>query len=239
MFTLSRLDGNVDEPMNSPVASKRHTAVLTAVLVLVALAGWLSLRQAHGAAAAAGGSVALYAGLLAAEWGLFLYARAGLKRHGTSVARLISARPLTARTVVTDVMLGLLLLAALIGAQYGIERLTGPGDTTLVRRVLVTRVELVPLWLALAASAGFVEELVFRGYFQRQFGAWLASPWLGVVAQALLFGVTHGYQGGILILRICLLGLIFGAAALLRRSLIPGMIAHAATDIIGGLALLR
>jgi hypothetical protein len=51
--------------------------------------------------------------------------------------------------------------------------------------------------------------------------------------------VTHGYQGGMLILRICLLGLLFGAAALLRRSLIPGMVAHAATDIIGGLALLR
>jgi membrane protease YdiL (CAAX protease family) len=225
--------------MNGPVASTGHTAVLTAVLLLVALAGWLSLRQAHGGAAAAGGSVGLYVGLLAAEWGLFLYARAGLKRQGTSIARLISARPLTARTLVTDVMLGLLLLAALIGVQYGIERLTGPGDTTLVRRVLVTRVELVPLWLALAASAGFVEELVFRGYFQRQLGARLGSPWAGVVAQAVLFGVTHGYQGGVLILRICVLGLLFGAAALLRRSLIPGIVAHAATDIISGLALLR
>jgi membrane protease YdiL (CAAX protease family) len=235
------LDESVEERMNGPVASTRHTAVLTAVLLLVALAGWLSLRQAHGGggAAAAGGSVGLYVGLLAAEWGLFLYARAGLKRHGTSVARLISARPLTARALATDVMLGLLLLAALIGAQYLIERVTGPGDTILVRRVLVTRIALVPLWLALAASAGFVEELVFRGYFQRQFGAWLGSPWAGVAAQAVLFGVTHGYQGGVLILRICLLGLIFGAAALLRRSLVPGMIAHAATDIIGGLALLR
>jgi membrane protease YdiL (CAAX protease family) len=239
MLTLSTLEENVEEPTNQPVASPRHTAILTGVLLVVALAGWQSLRQAHGGAGAAGGSFTLYAGLLVAEWGLFLYARAGLKRHGTSVARLISARPLTARTLVTDVMLGLLLLAALIGAQFLIERLTGPGDTTLVRRVLVTRVALVPLWLALAASAGFVEELVFRGYFQRQLGAWLGSRWLGVAAQAVLFGVTHGYQGGVLILRICLLGLIFGAAALLRRSLIPGMIAHAATDIIGGLALLR
>jgi membrane protease YdiL (CAAX protease family) len=225
--------------MNGPVASKRHTAVLTAVLLLVALAGWLMLRQERGGSAPAGGNVSLYAGLLAAEWGLFLYARAGLKRHGTSIARLISARPLTARTLVTDVMLGLLLLAALIGAQYLVERLTGPGNTILVRRMLVTRVELVPLWLAIAASAGFVEELVFRGYFQRQVGAWLGGPWAGVAAQALLFGVTHGYQGGILILRICLLGLIFGAAALLRRSLVPGMIAHAALDVIGGLELLR
>src|SRR4051812_41289555 len=183
MFTLSRSGAGVAERGNEPVASTRHTAVLTAVLLLVALAGWLSLRHAHGGAGAAGGSMGLYVGLLAAEWGLFLYARAGLKRHGISVARLISARPLTARTLVIDVLLGLLLLAVLIGAQYGVERLTGPGDTTLVRRMLVNRVELIPLWLALAASAGFVEELVFRGYFQRQFGAWLRSPWAGVIAQ--------------------------------------------------------
>lgn len=229
----------MEDSLNQPVASGRHTAILTAILLLIALAGWLALRQAHGGPAATGGSAGLYVGLLAAEWGLFFYARAGLKRHGTSIARLISARPLTARTLVTDVVLGLLLLAALLAAQYGLDRLASPGDTTLVRRMLVTRVELIPLWLVLAASAGFVEELVFRGYFQRQFGAWLASPWAGVIAQALLFGITHGYQGGLLILRICLLGLIFGAAALLRRSLIPGIIAHAATDIIGGLALLR
>lgn len=229
----------MEERSNRPVAGRRHTIILAAVLLLIALAGWLTLRRAHGGAAATGGSASLYLGLLAAEWGLFLYARAGLKRHGTSIARLISERPLTARTLAIDVLLGLLLLAVLIGAQYAVERLTGPGDTTLVRRMLVSRVELIPLWLALAASAGFVEELVFRGYFQRQFGAWLASPWAGVAVQALLFGVTHGYQGGLLILRICLLGLLFGAAALLRRSLIPGMVAHAATDIIGGLALLR
>src|SRR3954465_758344 len=155
MFTLSRLEANVEERGNEPVASRGHTAVLTAILLLVALAGWLTLRQAHGGAIATGGGPGLYLGLLAAEWGLFLYARAGLKRHGTSVARLVSARPLTARTLVTDVMLGLLLLAVLIGAQYLAERLLGQGDTTLVRQVLVTRIALVPLWLALAASAGF------------------------------------------------------------------------------------
>ncbi|MEA3036765.1 MAG: protease family protein [Sphingomonadales bacterium] len=236
---IVKMGADVEERVNEPVASKRHAAVLTAVLLLVALAGWLTLRQAHGGAAPNGGSAGLYVGLLAAEWGLFLYARAGLKRHGTSIARLVSARPLTARTLAIDVLLGLLLLAALIAAQYLAERLLGQGDTTLVRSVLVTRIELVPLWLALAASAGFVEELVFRGYFQRQFGAWLGSPWAGVAAQALLFGVTHGYQGGVLVLRIALLGLMFGAVALLRRSLIPGMVAHAATDMIGGLALLR
>lgn len=222
-----------------PVASARHTAILTAILLLVAAAGLIALRQAHGRPAAAGGSAGLYLGLIAAEWALFLYARAGLKRHGVAVATLVAARPMTFRSLATDLLLGAALLVLILGAGLALDRLLGHGDAAIVRQVLVGRAALVPLWIALSLSAGFVEEIVFRGYFQRQFGAWLGSPWLGVAAQALLFGVTHGYQGGVLILRISVLGLLFGAAALLRRSLIPGIIAHAGTDIIGGLALLR
>jgi membrane protease YdiL (CAAX protease family) len=222
-----------------PVASARHTAILTAVLLLIAAAGFIALRQAHGRPPAPGGSVGLYLGLLAAEWALFLYARAGLKRQGVPLASLVSARSPTLRNVATDLLLGAALLVLILGAGHVLDRLLGHGDASLVRQVLVGRVALVPLWIALSLSAGFVEEVVFRGYFQRQFGAWLGSPWLGVAAQALLFGITHGYQGGVLILRICLLGLIFGAAALLRRSLVPGIVAHAGTDLIGGLALLR
>lgn len=228
-----------NESQTGPVASRRHSAILIAILLLIALAGLVMLGKAHGAPSRAGGTADLYLGLIAAEWGLFLYARAGLKRYGTSLARLISARPMTARTMAVDLLLGALLLGALLAAQFGLDRLIGGGDSTLVRRVLVTRVELVPLWLALSLSAGIVEEFVFRGYFQRQFGAWLGHPWLGVGAQAVLFGVTHGYQGGLLIVRIVLLGLLFGVAARLRRSLVPGMTAHAGVDLIGGLAMLR
>ena len=60
-----------------------------------------------------------------------------------------------------------------------------------------------------------------------------------VLHGALLFGVSHGYQGWVQIVKISLLGLLFGLAALLRRSLVPGMAAHAAADVIGGLAIFR
>jgi len=125
---------------------------------------------------------------------------------------------------------GLMGAAALFAQAFGGAT---PGS---VQILLVRRAADIPLWILLSLSAGFVEELVFRGYLQAQLGALLGNPWLGVAAQAILFGVTHGYQGGALVLKIAVLGLIFGIAALLRRSLIPGMIAHAATDLIGGLA---
>jgi membrane protease YdiL (CAAX protease family) len=224
-----------------PVASRRHTIVLCVILLAVAAAGYASLGRA--AAQPAGGAgpagATLYLPLLAAEWGLFLYVRMGLHRHGTSLRSLISARPLGARTLLADAALGALLMLLLVGIEYLLDRALGGARPGSVQALIVRRGADIPLWILLSLSAGFVEEIVFRGYLQRQFGALLASPWLGAVAQAILFGVTHGYQGAMLVVRITLLGLLFGAAALLRRSLVPGMIAHAATDVIGGLAAFR
>jgi membrane protease YdiL (CAAX protease family) len=215
-------------------------AVLTAILLAFALAGYAALlRGTPAGAAPPSGNAGLYLGLLAAEWGLFVYVRMGLKRHGTSVSRLISDRPLTAASLAVEALLGLLLLAVFAGAEILLSKLLGNGNDALVKTLLVRQASLVPLWMLLAASAGFVEEFTFRGYFQRQFGAWLGSRWLGLAAQAILFGVTHGYQGGVLIAKITLFGLIFGVAALLRRSLVPGMVAHAGLDMIGGLAAFR
>jgi uncharacterized protein len=223
-----------------PIASRKHTGVLTAILLAFALAGYAALlRGSPAGASPQGGNAGLYLGLLAAEWGLFLYVGMGLKRHGTSIIRLISDRPLTVAGLAVDILLGLLLLGLFAGVEILLSKLLGNGNAALVRTLLVRQASLVPLWLLLAVSAGFVEELTFRGYFQRQFGAWLGSPWFGVAAQAVLFGVTHGYQGGVSIVKIIIFGIVFGLAALLRRSLVPGMVAHAGLDIIGGLAALR
>jgi membrane protease YdiL (CAAX protease family) len=222
------------------VASTRHTWILTGILLAVALAGFLSLQraQASGAAPAAAG-VATYLTLIAVELGLVAYVRVGLKANGTSLASLISQRPLTAHSLVIDGLLGLLLLGLLVGAEFLLPTLLGRGNRAIVQSLIVHDLRLVPVWVGVAAAAGFAEELTFRGYFQSQYAAWLRRPWLAVIAQAALFGITHGYQGGTLIVEITIFGLIFGAAALARRSLVPGIIAHTGLDLIGGLAGLR
>ena len=56
-----------------------------------------------------------------------------------------------------------------------------------------------------------------------------------MIAQALVFGVAHGYQGVRDVVTITVLGAALGGLALWRKSLRPGMIAHAWMDIIGGL----
>src|SRR3954464_6178630 len=175
-----------DEDQGGLVASKRHTAILGAILLGLAAVGLMALaRQSGGGSApSASGGAPLYLGLIAAEWGMFLYVRAGLKAHGASVRGLISARPLTARTFAADLLLGAIVLALFIGAEWLLGRLLGAGDVAGVRPLLVRRLADLPLWILLSLSAGIVEEFVFRGYFQRQLGALLGSPWLGVAAQA-------------------------------------------------------
>ena len=91
------------------------------------------------------------------------------------------------------------------------------------------------LWVLLSISAGFSEELAFRGYLQRQFTALTGRTSQALLLQAAVFGIAHGYQGLQACLAIALYGALFTLLALWRKSLRPGMIAHAWTDIASGL----
>jgi membrane protease YdiL (CAAX protease family) len=77
--------------------------------------------------------------------------------------------------------------------------------------------------------------VVFRGYFQRQFEAFTGSKWLALCLQAVLFGISHGYQGAQACVKIAIFGALFGLLALWRGSLRPGIIAHAGSDILSGI----
>jgi len=88
-------------------------------------------------------------------------------------------------------------------------------------------------FLALSTTAGFCEELLYRGYLP-----WFFAPWLGSVgAMALvvvLFGVGHAYQGRSGAVRATLAGAFMAALVLVTDSLIPAMIVHALIDIGSG-----
>ncbi len=93
------------------------------------------------------------------------------------------------------------------------------------------------LFLMLSISAGFCEELVFRGYLQQQFSALGRSVAAGVTISALVFGGAHGYEGIAGVMLIAVYGAMFGVLALKRRSLRAGMIAHGWHDAVSGAAL--
>ena len=89
--------------------------------------------------------------------------------------------------------------------------------------------------MAVSLTAGFCEELIYRGYLQRQFTALTHSVAGGIVLQAIAFALSHGYQGWRFVLLIAVLAAMLGLLANWRRSLRPGMIAHALQDGITGI----
>jgi membrane protease YdiL (CAAX protease family) len=88
-------------------------------------------------------------------------------------------------------------------------------------------------FLALAVTAGFCEELLYRGYL-----TWFFTPSLGQVGSlafvVAIFGISHAYQGRTGTIRATIAGAVMSAIVLATDSLIPAMIVHALIDIGGG-----
>lgn len=93
------------------------------------------------------------------------------------------------------------------------------------------------IFVLLSTVAGVVEEILFRGYLQRQFAAITGSAYAAIALQAVVFGAGHGYEGVRRMVLIFVYGLMFGLLARWRRSLLPGMMAHAWHDSFEGALL--
>ena len=237
MSTVALLEATSPRPR--PVAPAWHTALLIALFMALALAGARFQGHATSSPSPATGHpsvVPLYLSLVAAQLGLVAYvARAGLRRTGTPLRALIAGRWATPGDVAVDVALGAGLWVLWFAVSTAWDRVLGTGHAASIGSYLPRGIFESGLWVLVSLSAGFAEEIVFRGYLQRQFTSWTGSPGLALVLSAAVFGIAHGYQGAMACARIALYGALFGLLALWRKSLRPGMIAHALTDVLAGL----
>lgn len=221
------------------IAPLRHTLILIAILLAIAAYGVYAQRSgaAQGPAPAARGSMLpLYLSLIAAEWGLvrFVVAR-GLRRGGTSFRELLGARWSSWRDVARDVVIAAVAWAAWLAISAASERVLGQGSAQGLATFLPRGPAEIVAWIALSISAGFCEEAVYRGYLQQQFEALSGSATVAVLGQAVIFGISHAYQGLTNVVVIAVLGALYGWLARWRKSLKPGMILHAWMDVFGGL----
>jgi membrane protease YdiL (CAAX protease family) len=180
--------------------------------------------------------VPLYLSLIAMEWGLFFYVwKGGLHRSGMKLRDLIGGRWQSLKDVAIDAILALGIWTVWMIIEKGWEHWFGPEHAASIQTFLPRRGVEILLWVALSISAGICEEVVFRGYFQRQFEAFTRSKWIALFLQAVLFGISHGYQGVQACVKIATFGALFGLLALWRGSLRPGIIAHTGSDILSGI----
>ena len=177
------------------------------------------------------------------EWILFLLTWLGIRKR-ISLRELVGGRWASTEDFLLDVAYaGVFWICALIVLGLGAKlmHLDQAGKIESMRKQLGfltpgTRLELA-IWLGMSATAGFCEEIIFRGYLQRQFAAITNSVFAGILLSAAVFGAAHGYEGIPRMVLIGIYGLMFGLLAWWRGSLRPGMIAHAWHDAFSGAVL--
>lgn len=232
-----------------------HTLVLIAAIVVLSIGGAHQLAGPHAAGLSRLGTYAITA---VTELAMLAWIWFGMRLRKIPFRSLIGELEPGGQGIAVDLgfagvfwigslfVLGTLGLAwTLISAAIHHRSLALNGPDPAQEQTIHTLLKLAPAtaseiaaWILVCAIAGFAEEIVFRGYFQRQFTAWgRGALWAGVVFSAVVFGFGHGYQGGRQMVLLSIFGALFSLLAIVRRSLRAGMIAHAWQDIFAGLGL--
>jgi membrane protease YdiL (CAAX protease family) len=252
-----------EPPPSAAIAPTWHAIVLVAVIVAISIHTAWRFSAAHGPLNRLHtyGLSAIF-DLALVAWVVF-----GLRLKKIPLRSLLGAFSFDLRSIALDVCFAavfwigsLMVLGSLNLTWAGVEALlthrnlsahaAGQSGQTITPdperlKTLQQLAELAPAngreiaaWALLCMMVGFTEELVFRGYLQRQFIGWARGRvgW-GVLASAVAFGSAHAYQGVRGMALIAVFGALFSALALSRRSLRAGMIAHCWNDFIFGLAL--
>jgi membrane protease YdiL (CAAX protease family) len=216
------------------IAGAGHTIILCIVVAAWAIRSYMGMHKM--AADAHPHRVILYVTTTIWEWAVVGYIVWGVKRHGSTVRELIGGRWNGAEDFFKDVgiaagfwFVSLFVLGGTALALHANRR----GDE-LGSMLPQTGLESL-LWVMTAVTAGICEEIIFRGYFQKQLVAWTNNVSAGVLLTAIIFGSVHLYQGWKSAVVILVFGLLFGMLAEWRKSLRPGMMAHAWQDTIAGL----
>ena len=80
--------------------------------------------------------------------------------------------------------------------------------------------------------AGGVREEVQRGFIVHRFDQHLGGAWVGVAAYSVAFGMGHLEQGWDAVVATALLGAIWGALYVIRRSIVAPMVSHAGFNLL-------
>ncbi|HZD93772.1 MAG TPA: type II CAAX endopeptidase family protein, partial [Candidatus Sulfotelmatobacter sp.] len=219
-----------------PIASRRHFVVMLLIqAALVAIGFWLQSRSGSDSILPQSRNVLpLYLSVIALEWGLVATVRGAANERGISLWQIIGEHWKSWKNIVLDIAICVPFVFAWEMTARFMHRLLGPDQAKSIGSLLPQSTLEVLLWIVVSISAGICEEIIFRGYFQRQFAAYTSSMTAGVLLQALVFGLGHSYQGVKQVVIISVLGLLYGALAAWRRNLGSNMIAHAWTDIWNG-----
>ncbi len=225
-------------PLRRLIASPWHTLSILLIFAYLGFrTGMPSGTAAPGSAQPNASHSALllkYGLLILSEWGMAYWAWVGVHWKGGTLRDLTGGRWTNWRRVTTDVAIAI--------PFWVVWELTAWLLHWILQRVPSAHASYQPpkgftevvMWILLSISAGIGEEIVFRGYMQKQFQAATGSIVAAVILQGAIFGLAHTYQGWKQTFVIAVLGILYGILAAWRRNLRASMIAHAWSDVFEG-----
>jgi len=245
------------QPFSAPPATetpnpKKLLAPIWHTILIVVIMLGNSAFTAHFSAKVMGGSHAVsgtekyatYIGSIVLELFLLAILWLGLRIHHTRIRELIGGRWNSPEDFLIDFAIGLgfafasyIILAGLSFA-LGLAKPGAVEDTKKLAAMLAPQSwGALVVFILLSATAGFVEELIFRGYLQQQIANLSGRMVFGVVGSALVFGGGHGYEGVRRMVLIFIFGMMFSALTLWRKNLRSAMFGHAIFDSAQGVLL--
>jgi CAAX protease family protein len=242
------------EPIAAPPAPDKpaliapvwHTLLVTALLLANAFVGSTKIGAVH----SQGSRLLLYGGTFITELVLFFLVWFGIRLRGVRMRDLIGGKWKTGEAFLLDVGIAFGFWVVALSLLFGLRVAMGLIDVHNLQKSVDDTVKILgPMaphtyleagfFVLLSIGAGLFEEIIFRGYLQRQFGAMGRNAVIGIVASAIIFGCGHAYQGPRNMVVIAVFGSLFGILAHFRKSLRPGMMTHAFQDSIAGIGLFR
>ena len=220
-------------PTRRRIAPVWHTLVLIAFFDGTAVLGWLGmylLGRMHQSLPPEPHPVTAYSWTIVLEWVSVLWVWLGVHRRGIRIPDLIAGVWPDGKSFLRDVLIGAGLWVVWLGAWNVEYLLLGPTPSLYPVHFPAGVLE-ISLWIGVSVSAGFCEEVVFRGYLQKQIQAVTGSLPLAVVIQALVFGIAHLDVSWVRAGMHVFFGVLCGLLAVWRRSLRPGILGHAWTDM--------
>lgn len=214
------------------------TFVLVALLPIWSIWSWRRLERDL-----AGGRedarLAAYSETILLEWGLAIVVLISFLSAERSPKDLGLVAPLTGSFAIT-MGIAVIVSVLLLGQIRMIRGLEGEAGAS-VRRQMAAVEKMMPhtsgertVFLALALTAGFCEELLYRG-FLIGYLAPMTGSLAAVMVAAVVFGMTHAYQGRAGIVKTGLVGAVMGIIYVVSGSIWPAIILHAVLDVQGGL----
>ena len=206
------------------------------MLVVAINAYYGTIRSAHQRAGLGPSRPYMYLRTMLFEFVILAIVVVGVRIRRSSLQVIFGQRWRSLGQLLTDLGLGVLLLLAstVVPSIFGSHQSEGSAEHSISYLLPQTWNEVL-MWIALSITAGVCEEVIYRGYLQRQIMALTRSVPAGIVLSAVAYGAAHAYQGLQRAFVIAASALLFGLLAQKRGTVRPGMIAHSLQDAIAPL----